>query len=149
MKSFFNPADTQELVERINTLTPASQRLWGKMDVAQMMAHCSILLRIARGLDKPKRRLLGILLGWAVKKDYFSEKEYPRNSYTDPTFKVVDKKIFEEERQKLLDHITAFSATGAAGCTTHPNPFFGRLTPDEWAQGQYKHIDHHLKQFGV
>jgi hypothetical protein len=149
MKSFFNPADTQQLVARINALTPASQRLWGKMDVAQMMAHCSILLRIARGLDKPKRRLLGILLGWAVKKDYFGEKEYPKNSYTDPTFRVVDIKIFEQERQKLIDHINAFSVAGAAGCTTHPNPFFGRLTPDEWAQGQYKHIDHHLKQFGV
>jgi hypothetical protein len=137
MKTFFTPNDTREILERIDKLTPQTQR------------HCSILLRIARGLDKPKRRLLGILLGWAVKRDYFGEKPYPKNSYTDPTFKIVDKKIFEEEKQKLIDHITAFSTAGAAGCTTHPNPFFGNLTPDEWAQGQYKHIDHHLKQFGV
>jgi hypothetical protein len=149
MKNFFNASDTEEIINRIGRLTPESQRLWGKMDVSQMMAHCSITLRIARGLDKPKRRLLGILLGWAVKDHYFGEKPFPKNSPTDKTFIVADKKSFEDEKKKLIEHINAFSQGGAVACTTHPNPFFGKLTPQEWAIGQYKHVDHHLKQFGV
>jgi len=149
MKNFFNPADTQEILNRIEKLTPETQHRWGKMDVAQMMAHCSIILRIARGLDKPRRRILGVLLGWAVKEIYFGEKPFPRNSPTDTTFVVADKKVFAEEKQKLIEHIIAFSQGGPAACTTHPNPFFGKLTPDEWARGQYKHVDHHLQQFGV
>jgi hypothetical protein len=149
MKNFFNASDTEEILNRIERLTPETQRLWGKMDVAQMMAHCSILLRIARGLDKPQRRLLGILLGWAVKDSFFGEKAFPKNSPTDKTFIVAHKKTFEDEKQKLIEHIKAFSQGGAAACTTHPNPYFGKLTPEEWAKGQYKHVDHHLKQFGV
>ena len=38
---------------------------------------------------------------------------------------------------------------GPRVCTTHPHPFFGRLTPAEWAIQQYKHLDHHLRQFGA
>lgn len=149
MKNFFNSSDTEEILSRVERLTPDSQRLWGKMDVAQMMAHCSKLLSIARGLEKPQRRLLGILLGWAVKGSYFGDKPYPKNSPTDKTFIMADKKSFEEEKQKLIEHIKAFSSGGPTSCTTHPNPFFGNLTPEEWAKGQYKHVDHHLKQFGV
>jgi hypothetical protein len=149
MKNFFNPSDTREILDRINRLTPESKPLWGKMTAAQMMAHCSILLRVARGLDKPKRRFLGILLGWAVKETFFGKKPHPKNSPTDKTFIVADQKQFEEEKQILMAHITAFSEGGPAACTTHPNPFFGKLTPEEWANGQYKHVDHHLKQFGI
>jgi hypothetical protein len=149
MKNLFNPADTKELLDRIEQLTPETQHRWGKMDVAQMMAHCSILLRIARGIDKPKRRWLGILLGPLVKQSFFGDRPFPKNSPTDRSFIVVDNKRFEEEKQTLISHIQAFSTGGPDACTTHPNPFFGHLTPDEWARGQYKHIDHHLQQFGV
>ncbi|MCU0396810.1 MAG: DUF1569 domain-containing protein [Cyclobacteriaceae bacterium] len=149
MKNLFNSADAHELIERINKLTPQSQRLWGKMDVAQIFAHCSILLRVARGLDKPKRRFIGLLLGPLVKNTFFGEKPHPKNSPTDKTFIVSDQKHFDSEKANLIEHIRAFSEGGPAACTTHPNPFFGKLTPDEWALGQYKHIDHHLKQFGV
>ena len=149
MHSFFNQTDTEEILKRIQKLTPETQHLWGKMDVAQMMAHCSILLRVARGQEKPKRRLLGVLLGWAVKDKFFGTQPHPKNSPTDSSFIITGKKEFEAERQKLIEHIRAFSSGGPQSCTTHPNPFFGKLTPDEWARGQYKHVDHHLKQFGV
>lgn len=149
MKNLFEKTDTEELLLRIDQLTPDSRPLWGKMNVAQMMAHCSVLLRIARGLDNPKRKWLGIVLGWMIKDYYFGKKTFPRNSPTDPSFIVADERIFADEKQKLIEHIRAFHEGGAQNCTIHPNPFFGRLTPEEWARGQYKHIDHHLRQFGV
>ncbi len=149
MKNLFNPTDAQEILMRIEKLTPQTQRLWGKMDVAQMLAHCSILLRIARGLDKPKRSVLGILLGWAVKDKFFGAKPHPKNSPTGRNLIVADQKKFEEEKEKLINHIKEFAAGGPEACTKHPNPFFGKLTPEEWARGQYKHLDHHLQQFGV
>ncbi|MBL7842557.1 MAG: DUF1569 domain-containing protein [Cyclobacteriaceae bacterium] len=149
MKNLFDRNDSQEILNRIEKLTPETQRLWGKMDVAQMLAHCSKLLRIARGLEKPRRSVLGILLGWMVKETFFGAKPHPKNSPTDKTLIVADQKIFEEEKRILTEHIKAFSEGGPERCTTHPNPFFGKLAPEEWARGQYKHLDHHLQQFGV
>lgn len=149
MKNLFDKKDTAEILERLNKLTPETKNRWGKMTVSQMLAHCSIVIRIARGLDKPKRNILGILLGWAVKESFFGEKPYPKNSTTAPSFIVSDPRDFEKEKKILTEHIIAFSEGGEAACTTHPNPFFGKLRPDEWARGQYRHLDHHLNQFGV
>ena len=149
MKNLFNPTDTQEILSRIERLTPEAQRRWGKMEVAQMLAHCAALLSIARGLDNPKRSWLGVLLGWAVKGKFFGPSPHPKNSPTGSGLVVTDKKHFEEEKKKLIVHIQAFAEGGPEACTRHPNPFFGKLTPEEWAQGQYKHLDHHLQQFGV
>jgi len=53
------------------------------------------------------------------------------------------------ERERLRGLIERFVAGGRAGCTTHPHSFFGKLTPEEWAILMYKHLDHHLRQFGV
>ncbi|MCZ8353782.1 MAG: DUF1569 domain-containing protein [Cyclobacteriaceae bacterium] len=149
MENLFQPVVVNDILYRIEKLNANSQPLWGKMNVAQMMAHCSILLRIARGIDKPKRRFIGFLLGWAVKDLFFGTKPFPKNSKTDPTFIVTNQRDFEREKQILIEHIKAFSTGGPAACTTHPNPFFGKLKPEEWARSQYRHLDHHLKQFGV
>jgi hypothetical protein len=53
------------------------------------------------------------------------------------------------ERQRLSGLIDRSAAAGPAGCTTHPHSFFGSLTPVEWAEFMYVHLDHHLRQFGV
>jgi hypothetical protein len=49
MKNLFQPEAVDEVISRVDTLQPATQRLWGKMDVAQMMAHCSAALDMAAG----------------------------------------------------------------------------------------------------
>ncbi len=149
MKNLFDKKDTAEILDRISKLTPETQRLWGKMNVAQMLAHCTTVIRLARGLDKPKRSVLGILIGWMVKDSFYGEKPYPKNSATASSFVVADERDFEREKKILTEHIVAFSEGGPEKCTTHPNPFFGKLRPDEWARGQYRHLDHHLSQFGV
>jgi hypothetical protein len=72
-----------------------------------------------------------------------------RNSPTAKILIVQDERDLETERTRLCGLIDRFASAGPAGCTKHPHAFFGPLTPDEWAILMYKHLDHHLRQFGV
>ncbi len=64
---------------------------------------------------------------------------------TIPTILIVDEKDFETEKEKLKQKITTFPTNGPEKCTTHPHPFFGKLTPEQWGKGLYKHLDQNLK----
>jgi hypothetical protein len=72
-----------------------------------------------------------------------------RNTPTVPGLVVADERALDAERERLRGLIDRFVAAGPAGCTTHPHSFFGRLTPQEWSVLMYKHLDHHLRQFGA
>jgi transposase InsO family protein len=62
---------------------------------------------------------------------------------------VTDERDFSKERERLSKLLHKFAEGGPAGCTTNPHSFLGKMTPEEWAILAYKHIDHHLRQFGV
>ena len=149
MKNLFEKDATEEVMTRIDKLQPAAQRQWGKMDVAQMMAHCSAALDLASGRLNPPRMLIGRLIGSFVKPIYTNEKPFSRNNPTDKTLVVSDPRDFQKEREKLKACVQQFCEGGEARCTRHPHPFFGPLTPAEWSRGMYKHLDHHLRQFGA
>ena len=150
MKTLWQTDAVQEIKDRLAHLRPDSQRLWGKMTPAQAMAHCTIGMELALGDRRPPRMFIGRLIGGLIKSKAFQEKEpMRRNSPTIPGFQVSDNRDLAEERAKLTAAIDRFAACGPAGCTTHPHSFFGPLTPDEWSMWMYKHIDHHLQQFGV
>jgi len=72
-----------------------------------------------------------------------------RNSPTVEGLVVNDERDLEIERKRLLGLIGRFVTAGSNGCTQYPHSFFGSLRPDEWAILMYKHLDHHLRQFGV
>jgi transposase InsO family protein len=72
-----------------------------------------------------------------------------KNSPTARGLIVADERDFGTERARLSGLIDKFAAGGAARCTRNPHSFFGRMTPEEWAILTYKHLDHHLRQFGV
>jgi hypothetical protein len=149
MKSMFEGAALDDVVRRIDSLNAGSQHLWGKMGVAQMLAHCSVTLEVATGKRTARRLLIGRLIGPFFKKRYYDDSEFTRNSPTHPSFVVADEREFAQEKQRLLQHAREFSEGGEAKCTTEPHSFFGKLTPAEWGIGTYKHLDHHLRQFGV
>jgi len=150
MKNLFQASAVEELERRIASLKPDSPPRWGTMNVAQMTAHCSASLELASGEKRPPRALIGRLIGWAIKPMVLGNDEpMRRNSPTVEGLVVKDTRDLEIERQRLLGLISRFVAAGADGCTKHPHSFFGRLTPDEWAILMYKHLDHHLRQFGV
>jgi len=149
MKSLYEKNALTEITDRINKLTPESQRLWGKMDVAQMMAHCTVALEMASGQRKTDRIFIGRILGPFFKASYSNDKPAPKNSPTGKEFIMVGEKDFDLEKKKLIEQATQFSEAGPDKCTTHPHSFFGKLSTEEWSKGMYKHLDHHLKQFGV
>jgi hypothetical protein len=149
MKNLFEKEAADEVLARIDHLQAASQRQWGKMDVAQMMAHCSAALDMAAGRINPPRILIGRLLGPLVKPIYTNEKPFSHNNPTDKQLVVADQRDFAREREQLKLKIRQFHEGGEAGCTRHSHPFFGALSPQAWSRGMYKHMDHHLRQFGV
>lgn len=149
MKNLFEPETVDEVIARIDKLQPATQRQWGKMDVAQMMAHCSAALDMASGRINPPRILIGRLIGSFVKPIYTNEKPLSRNSPTDKKLLVSDQREFLREQEQLKLKVRQFWEGAEAQCTRHAHPFFGALTPQEWSRGMYKHLDHHLRQFGA
>jgi hypothetical protein len=150
MKSLFEGARAGEMKQRITNLRPDSERLWGKMNPAQALEHCSRGMEMALGDRTPPRVLVGRIMGWMVKPMALGNDEpMRRNSPTAKELVVQDERDLVTERARLCGLIDRFAAAGPKGCTRHPHAFFGRLTPDEWAILMYKHLDHHLRQFGV
>jgi Protein of unknown function (DUF1569) len=150
MKNLFEAATVEEVKERMAQLRLDSERLWGRMDAAQAVAHCSAGLELAIGDRIPPRLLLGRIIGRMVKPMALGNDEpMRRNSPTVKGLVVQDERDLGTERERLCGLIDRFAAAGPEGCTTHPHSFFGRLTPEEWATLMYQHLDHHLRQFGV
>ena len=149
MKNLFEKEAVDEICGRIDKLQPTMQRQWGKMDAAQMMAHCSAALDMASGKINPPRIFIGRILGPMVKPIYTSEKPFSKNNPTDKKLVISDQRDFGREQLRLKECVREFQQGGEARCTRHPHPFFGTLTPSDWARGMYKHLDHHLRQFGA
>jgi hypothetical protein len=149
MKNLFESQTVDEVLSRIDTLQPTSNRQWGKMDAAQMLAHCSACMDMATGRLNLKRAFIGRVLGTFVKPIFLNEKPLSKNSPTAKELVFSNQQDFLREQQQLREKVREFQQGGEAKCTRHPHPFFGSLTPQDWARGMYKHLDHHLRQFGA
>ena len=147
MKSIFEKPTVEELLKRLENISPQTQRQWGKMNVDQMLAHCSAGLDMAAGRITPPYTLIGRIIGRFLKDLYSNDKPFGKGSPTN--LKVGNDLDFATEKKHLKETITRFSQDGVAGVTSQPHPFFGKLPPEAWGIGMYKHIDHHFKQFGV
>ena len=149
MKSLFDAGTVAEIMMRIRRLDVRNEARWGRMNVAQALAHCTAVLELALGIRRPPPLLIGRILGGALKRRALgSDAPIRRNSPTLEDLVVLDWRDLDAERERLSALIQQFAASGPALCTAHPHPFFGRLSPHEWAVFEYKHIDHHLRQFG-
>jgi hypothetical protein len=150
MKNLFEAARVADVKERLGRLTPETERLWGTMSAAQAVAHCARGMEMAVGDRPPERLFLGRLIGRLIKPKVLGNDEpMRRNTPTMKGLVVKDDRDLAAERQRLSNLIDRFAAGGPAACTRNPHSFFGPMTPEEWAILMYKHIDHHLRQFGV
>lgn len=150
MKNLYEAATVEEVKGRAARLAPGCERQWGKMNAPQALAHCSAGLEWAVGDVVPPRIFIGRILGPIVKPMVFKNDDpLRRNSPTAKSLVMADERDMRTERERFLGLLDRFVKSGPEGCTRHPHSFFGRLTPQEWATLMYKHVDHHLRQFGV
>lgn len=140
----------EQILSRINRLTPQTQRQWGKMNVNQMLYHTSSGLRIAYGemTTAPrgnwlKKKLMRFVI---LKTDVPTPKE---KAETFPEMNTVARSInpadFNVERNKLIELLNDFPTKQTAPLSG----LLGKMSKENWARLQYSHLDHHLKQFGV
>ncbi|WP_028121492.1 DUF1569 domain-containing protein [Epilithonimonas tenax] len=149
MNNLYNQTDFEKISKRLDNLQPNAVRQWGEMEVAQMLAHLNAFLETALDKNPQKRMLIGRVLGKFFVKRYVSEKQFSKNGPTGKNYIFIDKQNFEKEKNKAIQLLKQFYESGPEKCTKHPHPFFGVLTPNEWAIAQWKHFDHHLRQFGA
>jgi len=147
-QSLYSDAVYHESLERIDRLSPDSVPVWGTMTAAQMLAHCADVQEVGNG----SRELEGTpflvrLFGPLIRRMVVSEKPYPRGARTHPQYEQRELRDFESEKARLLERLAAFRATEHDAPARHP--IFGELNHEERGWAAYKHLDHHLRQFGL
>ena len=149
MKTLFDPVEYNDVVRRLESIGPGSARQWGKMTAAQMMEHCARAVEMAIGRPPMKQAFIGKLIGWAFKSGFLGPKDFPKNSPTGPSLIIQDEPDLARTKARLETLLAEFHSLGTRGCEGHVHGFFGRLSGEEWGVTQRKHLDHHLRQFGV
>ena len=147
MKNILSEKDYAEIKNRIQALSAASTRRWGKMDLPQMLAHCTMQLKLAIGEVSANTQGPSFMRSGLGKWMLLSVVPWPKGAQT-PTemnagiarFSVTD---IETGKSDLLNYLEKAKQQEQL----KPHPFFGKLNRDEWARLIYKHLDHHLKQF--
>ncbi len=147
MKSIFDETSFNEIQERINKLDENSQAQWGKMNVGQMAWHCQPALNIML-----KKDTYGLKPNWFAKvffkKAMYSDKLWGKGLPTAKVMKATEPRDFSEEIIKLKAILSEVGEQrNRQGWGEHPG--FGHFTDEQWGQMQYKHLDHHFRQFGV
>jgi Protein of unknown function (DUF1569) len=102
---------------------------------------------VADGTFIVKRTFFARIIGPMVKPIIYNPKPFKRSLPTDPSFVMTGgEKDFEKEKQKLLAMVNNFTEKNIVN---EIHPFFGKMTKEQWSKGTWKHLDHHLQQFGV
>ena len=149
MQNLFNAEVYNQVIDRMKNLAPDAQPLWGKMNVAQMLAHCRQAFKVPLSQKKLHRIFIGRLIGWMFKSKLYNDDPWKQNLPTAPSFIIKGDRDFDLEKAELTKLINKFYSVGPMGITKYPHPMFGKLTPEQWGQAMFKHVDHHLRQFGV
>lgn len=144
MKSIQDNETVVEVVNRINCLKGTEQRLWGTMTVSQMLVHCRKQLELGTG-EIPGKPMFPKPILWLVKQLFGFRIPWSKNLPTAPEMVASKEADFEIERKNLLRSIETFRKSENFGV----HPIFGEMDKSEWGKIAYKHLDHHLRQFGV
>ncbi|SDN07225.1 DUF1569 domain-containing protein [Kriegella aquimaris] len=150
IRNLFDPKESQETIVRINSLNSETQPLWGKMSVAQMLAHCNVAYELVYEdkHQKPKG-FKKFLIKLFAKNIVVGPKPYKKNSMTSPIFIISDARDFDKEKKRLIYHIEKTQQLGGSHFNNKESHAFGPLSEKEWNTLFSKHLDHHLQQFGV
>lgn len=151
MATLLDQATANEIRQRVERLTPASEALWGKMDVNQMLCHITDGIKMSTG-ERPVPDDSNILTRTLLKFLVVNVIQMPKNV---PTMPEIDQQKQgtkpEEFAADLAEFLSYFdkivSLPPDAPRAAHPK--FGPMTHAQWGKLGFKHLDHHLRQFGV
>lgn len=150
MKDIFEQKTIDEFKHRIHNLSEDAQPLWGKMNVYQMLKHCSENEKMILQEKSYKRLFFGKLFGrMALKSMIKDDKPLDKNQPTHPEFKIKGEGDVESQKEIWLSLLDKYPQKTAADFDQFVHPFFGKMGKKEVAIASFKHIDHHLRQFGV
>jgi Protein of unknown function (DUF1569) len=148
--NIFTQPVSDGIIGRINQLNSQTVPQWGKMSVGQMLAHCSVTYEMAYENKHPKPNfILGFILKTFIKKAVVGDAPYKHNSGTASAFVMKEDKNFEAEKKRLVQYINKTVELGEPHFEGKESHSFGVLTINEWNNLFYKHLEHHLSQFGV
>ena len=150
--NLFEIVEVKKAIARINNLTSETRPECGKMNVAQMLAHCCVPYEYEYMPEKygpPATGIKRFLLRTFLKSTVAGSSPYKKNSRTAPDFMIVDEREFETEKQRLIDYLNRTQDLGVEHFVAKPTQSMGMFTADEWNTMFYKHLDYHLLQFGV
>ncbi len=148
--SIYLASTTAELTRRIDQLNPQSQAIWGKMNVGQMLSHCAVPYEQILGTNTAQPPLfMRIILKLFLKNSMVNEVPYKQNLPTAPSFIRTEQFDVDKEKERLINLIKTIQEMGAEKLAATPSLSLGMLSATEWNNLLYKHIDHHLQQFGV
>ena len=147
MKSLLTEEAHTEINNRLLELSENSERQWGKMTVGQMTWHCQYPLKLAIK-NKENTSNGNWLIKIFFKKSLYNNKPWRKGLPTAPQLKTKEPKDFITESAILIALINNFHDLKDRE-NWYPHPTFGAFTKEQWGQLQYKHLDHHLNQFGV
>lgn len=150
MKNIFKKEVTENLCKRIDKLTPETRAIWGKMNVSQMLAHCNVTYEmIYENKHTKPSTFKQFLIKLFVKNLVVSEKPFKKNIRTAPEFVITESKDFEHEKKRLIEYLQKTQQLGEVHFDNKASLSLGKLTKTEWNNMMYKHLNHHLTQFGV
>jgi hypothetical protein len=147
-KTIFDSAHRDELLERLNRLTPDAQAQWGKMTAAGMICHLSDSLRVASG-EVPAEFHHGPLAHPVVRWLMAYVVPFPKGkAQTAPEMLLTKPADWQADLSAARDQLRAAAQRGPEGKWAR-HPAFGDVSGCLYGVFIYKHFDHHLRQFGV
>jgi len=148
METIFNQQTIDNFVDRVKRLKADENAEWGQMTPYQMVKHCILSEQMYLGDTKYNRLFIGRLFGaWALKSVVKDKSPMKKNQPTHPTFKIKGDGNLDEQKNIWINLIKRYNQKVSFAEFVHP--FFGKMTKDQIGIYVYKHIDHHLRQFGI
>jgi hypothetical protein len=148
MGSLFNARDREAMLGRIGHLTPDRKPLWGRFTTPEMICHVSSGLRQGLGeleTGPPSGAMAHAPLNWLV----IHVLPWPEGkAKSPPEFLATRPTTWDADVGRLCELIERFAARGPSA-QWPASRVFGRISGRSWGVLQHKHLDHHLRQFGV
>jgi len=151
MKNFFNEKDRAALLKRLENMGPSGTPKWGKMNAHQAVVHLTDPFRAALG-ERMVPKVPGLFSKWPLNKLIVYILPWPKGAPTAPEFiqgvKGTPPETFEKDKKELFGYIEKF-VSGEKEMSFQPSPVFGKITNNDWGRLMWRHVNHHLKQFGL